>query len=59
MKVVKRYVHFINALYDKLSRIFKHYQELGGEYYSNEVVPEESDHTGSEQDDTSDCDDVF
>ena len=67
VKVVKRYVHFINVTTEKLTKLFDNYEKNGGEYYTMEDGPsddEDEDEAGDaaeedEEQESSDCDDVF
>ena len=57
---MKRFIHFIDTLYDKVPGVFENYEQEGGEYFQSEEEEEDSD---EESDDASteedDCDDVF
>ena len=64
LKVVKRYVHFINITTDKISELFQAYENNGGEYYGNgededEDVPDEDGDVTEVEEESSDVDDVF
>ena len=58
LKVVRRYTHFINTVFEKYTLVFSNYERLGGKYYNNPNDAEEETNT-SVLDDSSDCDDVF
>ena len=60
VNVMKRFIHFIDTLYDKVPGVFENYEQEGGEYFQSEEEEEDSD---EESDDActeeDDCDDVF
>ena len=61
MKIVKRYIHFINTVFDKVEEVFKNYEEAGGDYYDSmkedDVTSGEED--GEEDESEEDFDNVF
>lgn len=59
VKVVKRFVHFINTVVDKHSCMFKNYENAGGEYYKNEETDSDEEASVEVEDDSIDCDNVF
>ena len=64
VNVVKRFLHFIDTLYQKLPSVFEKYEEAGGQYYDAEDEdPSNEDEHGSRDDEDDeeedDCDNVF
>ena len=70
VKVVKRYVHFINVTFGQLEDMFNSYEKFGGEYHTlDDNGPQSESEDGDadaaadaaaeEEQESSDCDDVF
>ena len=60
VKVVKRFVHFIDTFFEKHQVVFVNYEKAGGKYHDNEEDTETSEEDeDTEGDATTDCDDVF
>ena len=61
VNVVKRFLHFIDTLYQKLPSVFEKYEEAGGQYYDAEDEdPSNEDEQDDEDDEEEDdCDNVF
>ena len=58
-KVVKRYVHFANVVFKNIKRVFKNYEDLGGQYFQDDDGEQTPVEEADAQEDSSDCDDVF